>query len=819
MVVTVFKSINDVNTPFFKEVFDIFDRIREGNSRDLLEKIRQIPDKETRNKMKKDLPSICFSGKFERREAKALVEHSGLICLDYDGFASQDEMLIKKATLTEDKFTFALFVSPSGDGLKQVVKIPQDPNNHRLYFNALNEYFDCPEFDTTTKDVCRVCYESYDPDIYVNEFSFVWDVQKEDVKKVHDTTDYTITHSPTIRLNDDTEVVRRLLIWWEREFGMVEGAKNNNLHLLAMAFNEFGISESHSADILLRYDEGGKRDEILLANKSAYKKIEVHATKFYEDSEKIDEIKKEIKQGRSVESIVEEAEGITDKQAFRKAVEYIVELNSDDEFWVKSSKGKVTCVPHLFRKFLTDNGYYKYYHAGSDKFIFVRVTNNMIDDTTDDVIKDFVLGYLDTLEDKSIYNYFAGTTKLFKEDFLSFLQKLDPKFIKDTEHIAHLYYRTCALRITKGKVEIIDYIDLDGFVWRKQIIDRDFVLQDLGGVPGCEFEKFIGLVGGSEENIASIESTIGFGLHGFKPPAYCPAVIINDEKISENPEGGTGKGLFIEAIGKLKRQVIIDGKDFKFDKAFPYQTVSADTQILTYDDVVKNFDFEKLFSIVTQGITLEKKNKDAIKVPFDLSPKVFITSNYAIKGRGNSFERRKWELEFRQYFTRNHTPREEFGRMMFIDWDKDEWNRFDNYMVGCLKGYLATGFVKSTFRNVEVRKFIADTSFEFYEWSSAKENEKFFRRNVDLLMQDMFSDFIEQYPDYSRIGRYKLSQNYFYKWLESYAVYSTGNDPVRSRSREGNRIRFVDSTVVAGKSSVIREMEDMVGENGQLRVL
>ena len=47
-----------------------------------------------------------------------------------------------------------------------------------------------------------------------------------------------------------------------------------------------------------------------------------------------------------------------------------------------------------------------------------------------------------------------------------------------------------------------------------------------------------------------------------------------------------------------------------------YQLVSADTQIICFDDVKKYFEFERLFSVVTEGLTLEKKNKDAIKIPF-----------------------------------------------------------------------------------------------------------------------------------------------------------------------------------------------------------
>ena len=306
------------------------------------------------------------------------------------------------------------------------------------------------------------------------------------------------------------------------------------------------------------------------------------------------------------------------------------------------------------------------------------------------------------------------------------------------------------------------------------------------------------MVGGNESDTLNIQSTIGFMLHGFKSPAFCPAVIINDAKISDNPEGGTGKGLFVKSIGKIKKQVIIAGKNFKVDNQFSYQTVSADTQVLAYDDVEKNFNFEKLFNIVTEGITLEKKNKDAIEVPFEMSPKIIITSNYAIRGSGNSNERRKWELEFKQYFNRERTPESELGRMMFVDWDEKEWNLFDNYMIGCLQLYLTKGFVKSKFENMEIRKFIAETSEEFYEWSLMKDNSLIRTVNVPINMKTLYENFIEEFPDFGRGGKRHWSQNYFNKSLLKYGYFYTKNEPIESRNAIGKTITFVRKEVNLG---------------------
>ncbi len=233
----------------------------------------------------------------------------------------------------------------------------------------------------------------------------------------------------------------------------------------------------------------------------------------------------------------------------------------------------------------------------------------------------------------------------------------------------------------------------------------------------------------------------------------------------------------MNALSQMKKLVVIDGKAFAFEKSFPYQTVSADTQILCFDDVKKNFDFERLFSVVTEGLTLEKKNKDAIKIPFSKSPKIAITTNYAIKGTGNSFARRKWEVELHQYYNKNRTPLDEFGKHFFADWNDEDWCLFDNYMVACLQGYLKTGLVKSTFVNLQVRQLSAETSHDFIEWCGLIEgtpSNTHLDIGIKLMKQDLYYEFIQEYPDYAPKAKMTISRTRFYKWLTAYAVFTTG---------------------------------------------
>jgi hypothetical protein len=452
----------------------------------------------------------------------------------------------------------------------------------------------------------------------------------------------------------------------------------------------------------------------------------------------------------------------------------------------------IKIVPLLFKRFLEDNGFYKYSPEGSKNYVFVRVTNNLIDHTSEKEIKDFVLDYLYQIEDVSIYNYFAEMTRFFKEEFLTLISTIDIFFISDTKDVSYLYFNNCAVQVTKDEVIAIDYVDLDGYVWKDQVIDRAYKECQ---IEHCDYQTFIhNVCGGDDKRTRSMESTIGFLMHGHKNLSYCPAVILNDEVISDNPEGGTGKGIFMNALGHMKKLVTIDGKAFAFEKSFAYQLVSADTQILCFDDVKKYFDFERLFSVVTEGLTLEKKNKDAIKIPFSKSPKIAITTNYAIKGSGNSFSRRKWELELFQHYNKAYTPQDEFGRLFFGDWDDDEWCVFDNYMIECLQLYLNEGLVESEFVNLQIRQLSAATTHDFIEWcgilDGQEENQKL-SDGVKIYRNEVYFDFIGEYPDYGPKSKMTISRQRFYKWLHSYAVYKTGQAPLEGRDMTGRWIELI----------------------------
>ena len=774
MKVTIFKSVKDTSVPFYRDVDFILSRIKEGKSKELIEKIRKEKDKELRNKIKQQLPAICFSGEFSDRKDKSILKHSGIICLDFDGFKSKKELLNKKQEIKNDVHTHSVFISPSGNGLKVLVKVPSDIDNHVKYFMSLQDYYNCSEFDTTCKNISRVCYESYDKDIFINKNSSVYE-SKEVLN--HEQHEYK-NHSPTLVLTKQDAIVDRLKKWWENKYGMIDGQRNNNIYILASSLNDFGIDKGLASYVMSEYvSDGFTFNEMSATINSAYQNASNYNTRFFEDSEAIDLIKNKLKIGvpkKEIRNILK-TKGY-DPDTIDTVIKEEERSDKGSEFWIKSEKGVVSIIPFKFKEFLEKHGFYKYTPEGSTNYIFIVIKSNIIDNTTDDLIKDYVLKYLIELEDLSIYNHFAERTKYFKEDFLSLLSYKKIYFIENSEFESYLYFKNLALRVTKEKLEKINYDSLDGFVWKEQVINREFEYCDDNN---CDYSQFITNISNKNQTrVKSVESTIGFLLQGHKNAGYCPAIIIHDENDSEEPEGGTGKGLFVQGISQLKKNVTIDGKSFFFERSFAYQLVSVDTQILTFDDVKKGFEFERLFSIITEGITLEKKNKDAIKIPFEKSPKVVITTNYAIRGTGNSFERRKWELEFYAHYSKAFTPHDEFGKLFFSQWDLDEWCSFDNYMIKCLQLYLREGLVSAPFKNLKNRKFEASTSREFVTF--IQENMVFFPFDVSINSNSVRIEFILQNPDYS-----KLSHSKWNKWMRVACKHLTGFEAEQGRNAAG----------------------------------
>lgn len=146
--------------------------IKSDDYKDITIKLRTIADpKEKRIYKANNFDYVTFSGEFERRNDDNLIRHSSLITIDFDHLENLNE--VKNQLLQDEYFeTEMLFTSPSGDGLKWVIKIDLSQATHQVFFKAVANYLKDTynlEVDQSGKDISRACFLAYDPLAFLNK--------------------------------------------------------------------------------------------------------------------------------------------------------------------------------------------------------------------------------------------------------------------------------------------------------------------------------------------------------------------------------------------------------------------------------------------------------------------------------------------------------------------------------------------------------------------------------------------------------------------------------------------------------------------------
>lgn len=755
MRVSLFQNIKNT-TPKVnsKDLFKVLDSIKDGTYKSTVASIRIESDKEVRNQLKSKLHYVTFCGTFSTRGNSNLKTHSGLACLDFDEVEDLEELIQE---VNNDKYTFCSFVSPSGNGLKVLVKIPLVDNNddyHDYYIELQKHYNQYGITDNATKAISNACYLSYDENLYLNTDS------EKFTDKYHRPLRPT-KEIVNVPLQDQDKIAEILEKWFRKRWNA--NNRNTNLHAYARAMNTYGVDKSICQRYLQIYEmDDFKEKEILKLIDSAYKYTDEFNTLSFEDKSKVKEIKNLVVSGQPIDKIKTKVSNVTDED-LEKEVSKHKETLKQDEFWYYTDSDAIKLATFRFLNYLENNQISKYYpDENSDTYLFIKKENNFVSEFGDSKIKDFTLTDLRNRGQIDAFELMANNNNNFSSRYLSMIKTTEVNINRDTKNASYIYYNNYAVKTTKYGSEIIKYNDIEDLIWKNQIINRDIKLSDESG---GEFKTFIWrLSGENKDRYFTLKSVIGYLMHSYQNDSKPKAIIFNDEMISEDiPNGGSGKGLIHKAIGHIKNIVIEDGKKFDPRGQFAYQKVNKDTQIFLMDDVPKNFNFESLFSIVTEGMTVEKKGKDAFQIPFKESPKISITTNYTIKGEGASHYRRVFEVEIANHFNDNYTPEDEFKHQFFSEWDAKEWAEFDNFMIRCIQFYLKNGLVESNKVNLDFRKLKNNLGAEFIEYMEAQKFD-----GTPIKRKDFRDNFNKEYPN---LSRYNSAQK-FNKKVKDYCEYN-----------------------------------------------
>ena len=153
-------------------LLDAYHYIIGDTAKERTQKLRSFGDaKQSRMFKAANFDYCTFSGTFTTRTDKALINHSGLLCIDFDHLQNLDSL---RSQLLQDEYfdTQLLFRSPSGDGLKWVIKIDISQTPHVDYFRAVANYLFQTygvEADKSGKDISRACFLPYDLNCFINQ--------------------------------------------------------------------------------------------------------------------------------------------------------------------------------------------------------------------------------------------------------------------------------------------------------------------------------------------------------------------------------------------------------------------------------------------------------------------------------------------------------------------------------------------------------------------------------------------------------------------------------------------------------------------------
>ena len=366
--------------------------------------------------------------------------------------------------------------------------------------------------------------------------------------------------------------------------------------------------------------------------------------------------------------------------------------------------------------FLNTKGYNLYFTTETE-YIIVQVKDNKINEISDSTINKTLVNAVKDIGVCSNYidDNIPGLLSYITDKSLSLLPIIDEsKIYTGEKDLIHLFYSDYIIQVGLNESKRISYKGFDFYIWDKHVMKRK--APNKTNIKG-EFEAFFDNVI-YPDNREYAQAVMGYALHSYRDLSNMKAVVFNDDNLDDSSRGGTGKGIMRQALTQFLPTVVEDGKAFKAGGAFSFQNLNMSTRMLVIDDAKKGFPFEQMFSVITDGLYIEKKHKQPFFIPPEKAPLIVITANYGLPGSDDSHIRRRLDIMLKKHYTAEKTPNEEFGHLLFADWEVKQWESFDTFMIDCCKKYMKMKPLKYDVDNkvMITKQFNADTHELFKEF-------------------------------------------------------------------------------------------------------
>ena len=272
MYVTIFKNFIEVVEQ--QPITSILADIKNGKYKNGITYLRKsLAENKTDayDKGKKSLlaftPSASFVG---GRKLEFIKDYTGILILDIDKLSPEQ---LKQTSLKANQceYTFASFISPSGNGLKILVKVNSDKANHKEAFLKVQAFYEALlslQIDKSGKDITRLCFYSFDSELYLNEAATVFQIVcKEDLTEY--IQPFIETKIETQPVNNFEVVYQHCIKFTEKKVQYISGSRNTFVHQLACNLNRKAVPLQVALGYILA-DYNFDEKEVTQAVNSAY---------------------------------------------------------------------------------------------------------------------------------------------------------------------------------------------------------------------------------------------------------------------------------------------------------------------------------------------------------------------------------------------------------------------------------------------------------------------------------------------------------------------------------------------------------------------
>ena len=460
-------------------------------------------------------------------------------------------------------------------------------------------------------------------------------------------------------------------------------------------------------------------------------------------------------------------------------------VEMDEQFWEKDETRRGEPLKFVYTNamtFLERRGFHVY-ERGDDNYFLIRVENGIVRAVTPRKVSNFIHEFTKAYLTKDVRELLLrGGTQYVGPYQLEQLEPFHGSFFEASRGLDYIFFKDTAWKITERSVKEVPLSEIKFNVWQDSVHDfsgmkllgplfeifqdpnEDYVVNLTETGQRCHFLQFLANasnftwrkkdpdemdIAGNAQHLVSKLAAIGYLANSYKDMGQAKAVIAMDGKQQDFDEanGRTGKSLVGLALRQIfPRAKVLDGKALGVsnnNRQFLWEGLDERSRLVIGDDLMKDFDFDSLFSLITSDWPVNPKGQAAYTVPFAKAPKIYLSSNFSVTGDGSSYRARQWPLAFSDYYNEDHQPVQDFGALFFEEWDSDQWELFWNLVAQCIQVYFRFGYVPAPDSRLEDRRLAQQIGEDFMTWADEYFEVGAGHLNIRILRQDMYRAFIE----------------------------------------------------------------------------